>query len=185
MCEWYKGKKCSIPPRPVNGILNYMLLVAVLWVQKDAFKLLDSKKYFHHKRFPGLWGERVEKYMTCYQVTPTEQQSLMTFKSSYFEVLKMGILLLQWHLIEELFWIFLPLLFFGRDGGLSWDWCLYYVDALGRWMGELFTQSCSKVATYWKSTVTTSRLKKNWIEHGISFFFAQNRGGPLPAESLA
>lgn len=162
-----------------------MLLLAVLWIQKDAFKQLDSKKYFHHKRFPGLWGERVEKYMTCYQVTPTEQQSLMTFKSSYFEVLKMGILLLQWHLIEELFWIFLPLLFFGRDGGLSWDRCLYYVDALGRWTGELFTQSCSKVATYWKSTVTTSRLKKNWIEHGISFFFAQNWGGPLPAESFA
>lgn len=57
---------------PVNGILNYMLLLAVLWIQKDAFKQLDSKKYFHHKRFPGLWGERVEKYMTCYQVTPTE-----------------------------------------------------------------------------------------------------------------
>lgn len=131
------------PPPPVNGILNYMLLVAVSWVQKDAFRLLDSKKYFLHKRFSWLWGERVEKYMTCYfgcQLTPTEQQSLMDFKSSYFEVLKMCILLLQWHLIEGLFWVFLPLLFFRRDGGLSCVRCLYYVDALGRWMGEPFTQ---------------------------------------------
>ena len=129
VCEWYKGKKkynsCPVPPVPFpgSGLLNYMLLVAVSWVQKDAFKLLHSKKYFLHKDSQGCGGNRVEKCMPCSQPTPIGQQPSMTFKSSYSEVLKMHILSFQWHLIKELFWIFLPLLFLEGGGGLSCDRC--------------------------------------------------------------
>lgn len=59
-----KDKRNSfLPPLslPGNKILNYMLLVAVSWIQKDAFTVLNSKKYFLQKGFPGQWGEREER----------------------------------------------------------------------------------------------------------------------------
>lgn len=148
-------------------------------LSNDAFKLLDAKKCFLHNRFPRLWGERVQKYMTSYQLT-------------------------QWGLQ----WPSNPVLFqcwkcaFSCSRGIWSKNCpeyfchCYFSEGVGGsagigacvmlmlWENGRTGQSCSKAGTRWEGRAATLGFKNNWIEHGIGFFFAQNWGGPSQLKAL-
>lgn len=106
----------------------------------------------------------------------------MAFKSSDLEALKVCILMLQWHLIKELFQILLPLLVFGRGGGLSWHgrWLM-----LTLWGDEWQNHSLSsKVGTGWASAATASRPKNNWIEMALGSFLLRTEAVPSQLKAL-
>lgn len=174
-----KFKSCHpLPPQPpLNGVLDYMLLVAVSWAQKDAFKLLNSKKYFLHTRFPGL---QVESF-TCYQLTPPWAAAFNDLQMLWFGSVENG------HSCAPVAFNQRTVLNIAAIAGF-WEgmWALtghwYCADALvDEWQNQFLS---SKVGTGWASAATASRPKNNWMEMALGSFLLGAETVPSQLEAL-
>lgn len=93
----------------------------------------------------------------------------------------MGILVLQWHLIKELFWILLPLLVFGRGCGHWQGTGIVLMLWVDEWQNQFLS---SKVGTGWASAATASRPKNSWIEMALGSFLLGTEALPSQLEAL-